>query len=200
MRSTQRLASSPEKLVSMQRWLVRGMVGATVLIFAIGIFLIHAATPSLFSNRGGIWRRGMKALGPDWGTGVGMDRWSYLQSIGVLPPLFPHSEYLLLLFGGGVAAIGVALILLNVAYAKQVGTGLSVGFATAFIMFISIIGLTEIYWNPGAIDGHLIVLAPVILMMFAAHADKSGIGGTANVRGSGSRTKMVVVRPGRRIN
>lgn len=144
------------------------MAIATAGFFSLGTFLVYNSSSETFSNRGGIWWRGVNALGTDWVSGVGMDRWVYLQSVGVLPLLFPHSQYLLLLFGGGVAGVLAVFILLNVAHARQIRSGESIGFAGAYVAFLSIIGLTEIYWNPGAIDGHLFIIMPLIFMLMSS--------------------------------
>lgn len=104
----------------------------------------------------------MTALGNSWVTGLGLDRWSFLQSIGLLPPLFPHSEYLLLLFGGGIVA--VLLLQLSFAYALKFASRDDFPFAASYVIFLAILGLTEAYWNPMAFDGHTLLLLPIMTL------------------------------------
>lgn len=137
--------------------------GVTVLIAVLGYYLIAHAEPSSFSNRGGIWIRGMAALGGDWVLGLGLDRWTFLQTIGLLPPLFPHSEYLLLLFGGGL--VGVALMLLTLVASIAKSGLLDAPFAIGFTIFLAVLGLTEAYWNPATFDGHTMLVVPLMVLL-----------------------------------
>ncbi|MFF2843310.1 O-antigen ligase family protein [Paenarthrobacter sp. NPDC057981] len=134
-------------------------------VFGLGFILLMTANPSSFSNRGNVWIRGLYALGSDWPSGLGLDRWTYLQTIGILPPLFPHSQYLLLLFGGGVVAVGLMLVLFSgglIAAARRSAKVLS--FTVAYIVFLLVLGLTEAYWNPIAFDGHTLLVIPLVIL------------------------------------
>ncbi|WP_165802662.1 O-antigen ligase family protein [Arthrobacter sp. Bz4] len=161
-----------------------GALGA-LAVYVLGFILINSASISTFSNRGGIWQRGLNALGDSWVAGAGMDRWIFLQSVGILPQLFPHSQYLLLLFGGGVVAILASFLMLVIAFRNQLRSGHAAGFASGYIAFLCVIGLTEIYWNPSAFDGYVVVLVPLIFMLLApsaAHAEKKETGVQARSR------------------
>ncbi|MET3721618.1 O-antigen ligase family protein [Arthrobacter sp. UYEF21] len=134
-------------------------------VFIASFYLLLHAEPASFSNRGNVWIRGLMALGGDWWIGLGLDRWTFLQSIGVVPLLFPHSQYLLLLFGGGVAAVALLFLLFSVAtWAASKGSA-SLGFGAAYIVFLSILGLTEAYWNPMAFDGHTFLVIPLVFLI-----------------------------------
>lgn len=133
-------------------------------IFIIGYYLVLNAEPALFSNRGMIWIRGMAALDDSWWSGLGLDRWSYLQAVGILPPLFPHSEYLLVLFGGGLVS---AILLFTVHSTSLVAASRTVsdmGLAIGYNVFLAVLGLTEAYWNPIAFDGHTLLVLPLIYL------------------------------------
>ncbi|WP_434618310.1 O-antigen ligase family protein [Arthrobacter sp. A5] len=144
-----------------------------VSIFASGFYFLVSAEPESFSNRGGIWIRGLLALGPDWVMGLGMDRWSFLQSVGLLPPLFPHSQYLLLLFGGGALAVVALFALFNCALKTSLVSNEYPAFGTAYIMFLAVMGITEAFWNPVALDGHNLIAVPVIYILATSHAGRS---------------------------
>lgn len=134
-------------------------------IMGVGLYLITHATPSLFSNRGNIWLRGTAALGDSWFTGLGLDRWTFLQTIGLLPPLFPHSEYLLLLFGGGATAVSLLTAMMIVSTIKARYVPGSAYFAVAYTLFLAVLGLTEAYWNPATFDGHTMLIVPLMLLL-----------------------------------
>ncbi|WP_354172914.1 O-antigen ligase family protein [Arthrobacter sp. UYEF36] len=158
---------------------LRFQAGVVIVIvaglFASSFYLILTAEPSSFSNRGNIWIRALDALDGDWWRGLGLDRWSYLQSIGILPLLFPHSQYLLLLFGGGVAAVAVLLVFFGSVIRRSAASSSSLTFASAYIVFLSILGLTEVYWNPMAFDGHTFLVLPLIFLMVAGRRDAAEV-------------------------
>lgn len=137
---------------------------AVVAVFVIGYYLVLNAEPSQFSNRGMIWIRGMAALGDSWWSGLGLDRWTYLQAVGLLPPLFPHSEYLLVLFGGGIIGVLLLFTVHATSLAAASRTRTELGFAISYNMFLSVLGLTEAYWNPIAFDGHTLLVLPLIYL------------------------------------
>lgn len=142
-------------------FLFRSSVAA---IFCLGFYLLVNAEPTQFSNRGMIWIRGLTALGDNWIAGLGLDRWTYYQSVGLLPPLFPHSEYLLLLFGGGLLSVG----LFYAAHCASLSVGGrrpgDVGLAVSYNAFLAVLGLTEAYWNPVAFDGHTFLILPLVYL------------------------------------
>ncbi|WP_431229541.1 O-antigen ligase family protein [Paenarthrobacter nicotinovorans] len=137
---------------------------AVLAILATAFVLILTAVPTSFSNRGNIWIRGMGALGEDWFVGLGLDRWTYLQTIGVVPPLFPHSQYLLLLFGGGVLSVGLMMLMFCSAMSRARRLPALFSFTVAYVLFLAVLGLTEAYWNPIAFDGHTLLVLPFILI------------------------------------
>ncbi|QOT16036.1 O-antigen ligase family protein [Paenarthrobacter sp. YJN-5] len=133
-------------------------------IFCVGFYLVTNAEPAQFSNRGMIWIRGLTALGDDWAAGLGLDRWTYYQSIGLLPPLFPHSEYLLLLFGGGVLSVGFLYAAHYSSIASASRRTADLGVAVSYNVFLAVLGLTEAYWNPVAFDGHTFLVLPLVYL------------------------------------
>lgn len=148
-----------------RRLIVTVICAGIAALFLVGFRLVIDAQPSDFSNRGRVWRQGMGALGPDWLTGLGVDRWYIFQSVGVVPAHFPHSEYLYLLFTGGVAAIAglYSIFLRSLAHASlHKGT---FPFAVAYIVYLGVMGMTELYWNPIAPDGNALVILPLIFIL-----------------------------------
>lgn len=138
---------------------------AAIAITGISFYLMLNAEASSFSNRGNIWIRGLAALGSDWWRGLGLDRWSYLQSAGILPLLFPHNQNLLLLFGGGLLSVGLFLLMLVTAIRRGSRNERRIGFSVAYVLFLSVLGITEAYWNPIALDGHTFLVLPLVFLM-----------------------------------
>lgn len=132
-------------------------------IFVVGISLVYTSAPTAFSNRGNVWLRGTKALGEDWVFGLGLERWFHLQRIGYLPGLFPHSEYLLILFSGGILSL-IALFAIMAGAVTSVASDVrSYAFVLGYVVYLCILGLTEAFWNPIAIDGHSFLVIPLIV-------------------------------------
>lgn len=127
-------------------------------VLATGLWLTYTAGPTAFSNRGGIWRLGVEAVGGDWLLGRGISSWS----TDVLARNYMHSQVLLLLYGGGVVAI--ALYGLLIARTISALTPDLVAVGTAMVGFILFRGLTEIAWNALAFDGSTYLLLPVVLI------------------------------------
>jgi hypothetical protein len=134
-----------------------------LLIVALGLVLLFNASNDWFSNRGRIWNMALAALGPNWATGLGLDTWEQLQAVGALPPLFPHSVYLLLLFGGGLGALLLFAGTL-LACAHRVGSTRSDTFTgLSLVVFVAFVGITEVAWNPLTLDGHSFMLVLVLI-------------------------------------
>lgn len=138
---------------------------AVTTVAAVSFYLLFTAEPSSFSNRGNIWIRGLSALDGQWWSGLGLDRWTYLQSAGILPLLFPHNQNLLLLFGGGILAVALLYMLLISSVRSSARDEATVGFGVAYAIFVSVLGLTEAYWNPLAFDGHTFLILPLVFLV-----------------------------------
>lgn len=123
---------------------------------AIGIYLIYSASVKSFSNRGSIWILGRSALGHDWLVGRGLDTWS----TQVLSRNFMHSEYLYLLYSGGVVALLLFAIALTGVGVRLARTGDWNRFA--LLVFIVIDGMTEVIWNPLTVDDTTILAVLLI--------------------------------------
>ncbi|MHA7287347.1 O-antigen ligase family protein [Arthrobacter sp. MDT3-44] len=154
---------------------------SVTFLFFIGFYLVFNSNASDFSNRGVIWERGVDALGRNWGTGLGMDRWLYLQTVGLLPPLFPHSQYLILLFGGGIVAVLLTYALMQSALVPTLVRERP--FSHSYVLYLSIMGITEAYWNPASFDGHTFLVLPLIFLVLKKGVDDH----PRNVQGSPQR-------------
>jgi hypothetical protein len=172
-------------------------------IFVVGFLLILTAEPASFSNRGNIWLRAVGALEGSWVSGLGLDRWTYLQAIGLLPPLFPHSQYLLVLFGGGIVTVLLMFGFFAAAIAKSSESSGLFFFAIGYTVFLAILGLTEVYWNPIAFDGHTMLVLPLMFLVLKRFPEDTlvtsqvGIAGKERVSKTGPSQLSLVGRFGR---
>lgn len=148
-------------------------------LFAVGFSLLVNAQPSDFSNRGSVWMLGLAALDGDWIGGLGLDRWSALQAVGLVPAHFPHSQYLVLLFAGGVLGVIGLFLLFAVTVRVAMRAPETLPFAVSYIALLCVLGMTEMFWNPLALDGNALVILPVIFILAgktldgaALHADR----------------------------
>lgn len=135
-------------------------LAATLLPFGavlLSIVLVYRATPTDFSNRGYIWILGRTALGDRWWSGVGIDSWSST----VLQRNFMHSQALLLLYSAGVG--GVLLYALAVRAVLRSLPDADSGLGFAVIVLALVLGLTEIVWNPVALDGSAYMATALLL-------------------------------------
>jgi hypothetical protein len=145
-------------LVNTRRSIPKGTVtfvawSAALGAAAVGCYAIFNLAGGDFSNRANIWARGVRVLGGNWLTGLGGDAWSAFQETGALPALFPHSQYLMMLFWGGVAGVVGYIVILAAAISRVAGTAM-LPFAVSVVFFMLALGMTEAYWNPAAVDGH----------------------------------------------
>lgn len=126
---------------------------------AASAYLILTAELSTLSNRGRIWTYAREAIDGFTLTGLGVDRWPVLQAAGALPPLYPHNQLLMVFFGGGAVAVAlyVALLLSPLRAATEPTTR---RFVMAYGVYLSVLGIAEVVWNPLAIDVQLAVLVP----------------------------------------
>ena len=156
------LVSGSRGLGRKPRLLSGAYVVAILAIEVVSAVLISSAAQATLSNRGRIWTRAMEALdGPTW-QGLGLDRWSVLQDAGLLPPLFPHSQLLLVYFSGGVVAGALYLAFLLSPLRLPGGDGRRT--AMTYGVYLAVVGLAEVWWNPLTIDLHVAVLAPFLAL------------------------------------
>lgn len=125
---------------------------------AASLLIAMSASPGSFSNRGAIWARALSATQENWLIGLGIDRWSRLQSAGDLPVHFPHNQVILTLFAGGALAL-VALVFTMVALTRpSLELPQHAQASVALLTFLLVAGVTEVVWNPTTIDGHSLPL------------------------------------------
>lgn len=132
----------------------------------VGLALVYLSAPGSFSNRANIWSSGVEVLGGWWPIGLGSEAWRLGQDSGILPDHYPHSEYLLLLFWGGLIAVLImtAIIASSIIESSTFHPAFRSGVAMAGLLLT--LGLTEAYWNPLAVDGHAF---KILLVLAAAH-------------------------------
>ncbi|MET3511166.1 O-antigen ligase family protein [Plantibacter flavus] len=132
----------------------------------VGMILIFTARADSFSNRGLIWLLGVDAVGEHSVTGIGLDSWTALQSVGEVSYHFAHSEYMAIFFSGGFIAIALfSLWLTSVAYAGSYGQERPGKWIVLPFIF-STLGTLEVVWNPLTIDGltwHAVALSCAVM-------------------------------------
>lgn len=132
---------------SRHTWAAPWFAASTVC--GIGLYLVYTAGDADFSNRGGIWNLGTAGLGGAWPVGRGISTWT----TDVLERNFMHSEALLMIYSGGAVAIvlwGALLV--------GVFRGATSASSLCLAVVISVLGFTEVVWNPLAIDGTVVIL------------------------------------------
>ncbi|MFC7725614.1 O-antigen ligase family protein [Nocardioides sp. GCM10028917] len=148
---------------------------APAAIMGFGLWMVYTAGPSDYSNRGGIWARGVAALRIDWLLGAGIDNWS----THVLARNYMHSQGLLLLYAGGVVAVvsfvGMATSALLMASRRNDG------YLAALVVYVLISGLVEVMWNPLTLDASLVTVA-VLLSAFAPREDSADPQGVTSLQ------------------
>lgn len=147
------------------RWLPVVFVYASVVsTFLVSLVLITTNDPEFASRRGLTWMMAREVVGDSWLFGRGIDAWSMLQGVGSLPHHYPHSQYVLVYFSGGVT--GLALLgALYVALAKEALRNNSAELFGAS-MFFMVSSIFEITWNCMTVD--YTVLGLVALFVLAS--------------------------------
>lgn len=125
---------------------------AVGLVVGVGTYLVLHAQPGGLSRRGGIWVAVRRHVEDHPVSGVGVSKWTYYQDFGESPHHFFHSGFALALFAGGF--VGVALfgawLIFTLGSANRPGVFATVVSVTGLL---SVYSITEVIWNPLAIDG-----------------------------------------------
>jgi hypothetical protein len=116
------------------------------------VWLIFSAEPQTLSKRGSIWLAVRGHVEGHLLEGVGVSKWSYYQGIGESPQHYFHSSYALALFAGGLVAVALigAWCFCIVRSARGVG---NVAVVAPLVVLLVVDSLTEVIWNPLAVDG-----------------------------------------------
>ena len=154
-----------------------------IVFTVLGLYLVYNSSSSAFSNRGGIWRRGVEVLGDSWIVGKGLDTWS----TQVLDRNFMHSEYLYLIYSGGSIAVLLWVVML-VTLMWPLATGREHWVLYAVPLYVSLLGLVQLAWNPLAIEQGALIGVAIIGGAFAKGDVAAAIRATVGVRrGTSSR-------------
>ncbi len=147
-------------------WAARGTVIALLFTMTATIgfrFLYAHPDPFAFSRRGRVWLDIDTFVNPGSVAGLGRSRYKELLAEGHFFLHFPHSQFLLLLFFGGMIAVVLYGILLVVAAtAAKAQTRLQLVLAVAPVLFLITHGLTEISWDAGSLDPYYFVVLVVV--------------------------------------
>ena len=157
-RRTLRVGSPSNRAIA--RGLVWGVVAGSMVA---GVALLYVASPGSFSNRASIWSRGVAVLGDMWPLGLGNEAWVAYQATGVLPDHYPHSQYLLLLFWGGLVGLGLFGVAIAVSVIESADYPPALPSCVAMAACLILLGFTEAFWNPLAVDGHSFMILTVLM-------------------------------------
>lgn len=153
----------------------RSMLLPLVVIGVIayfGISLAMNASGADFSNRGRVWLYVLNVLAGHELFGVGGSSYEVFQDSGDVSRHFPHSQYLFLLFSGGYVLVALYVVwLASILRAHVRRWGL---IAAAAPLAVAVNGLTEITWNPVAIDG-LVWVALALTLLSTAPASTAPV-------------------------
>lgn len=161
-------------------WLV------SISTVAISAYVVLTASPTDFSNRGWIWTRTVKAIDDDYWLGLGVDRWYTYQNIGLLPDRFPHNQYLLIVFCGGIVCALLYFWVVTALGQQMVDSGDAVTMGVGVFTYISFSGLTEVMWNPSTVDGTSFTMAVLVAL------SACGMPARSFVMSSGLETRAVL--------
>lgn len=161
----QRLGSgpAPTRTSARGRWRRLALVALPTICTLESIKLITTTSRTDLSGRGDVWMRADAALSGHWPLGLGLSRWHELQAVGLLSFHFAHSEYLELVFAGGLVGLGLftaaQTVLVRTLLARSTGL-LAAGPAAV----LAVLGLTEVVWNPLTVDGFSWMLVAALLL------------------------------------
>ncbi len=150
-------------VVGLRLYLGRGRPGGRALpvplvaagVAAVAAFAVHlvlSAPPDTLSRRGAIWAAVREPLDRHPFSGVGVSKWARYQEFGESPLHFFHSGYAMVLFAGGF--VGVALFGLWIFWIiAAAGRGEHAIPVAALAVLLALYSVTEVVWNPLAVDG-----------------------------------------------
>lgn len=144
---------------------------ATALgVSAVAYHLIANATYDQFSNRGNVWIQAFSHVREGHLLyGLGLSSWGDLQAAGELPAHFAHSQYLILLFAGGIVALLLFVGVFSVALSRpSMPEAIRGGWSGAPIVFLLVAGLVEVIWNPASWDAFSFMIIGVFAQTFVA--------------------------------
>ncbi|TQK30592.1 hypothetical protein FBY28_3619 [Arthrobacter sp. SLBN-53] len=130
-------------------------LSVSVLPIAIGMALVFRAQLSDFSNRGRIWILGREAVSGYAASGRGIDWWDALTHAGYFGKTFdrfPHSEYLLIYFSGGLIGLALFAVVMFRVTASAIENYRSTARGAVVPLVFAVCGIIEAIWNPLTID------------------------------------------------
>lgn len=157
------LARRREDLFRLHRgWSALSAIG----IVGVGMYLVVTAQATSFSSRGHTWSAARAQLGGLGSlAGLGTARWPQLEDVGLLPEHFPHSQVLHIVFGGGLIALALYVLLIRALLAERGGvTRLRLAALIAPVLVFGFLGLTEVVWNPATVDTNVALLFALLVV------------------------------------
>ena len=130
-------------------------MSCAVIPMIAGMALVYRSGSGAFSDRGRIWALGRTAASEYPVTGRGLDSWNLLTNSGFFGKhfaLYPHSEYLLIYFSGGlVGLILFAVVIHRITYIAILAQNSLARGAVLPVYFVTA-AMTETIWNPLSVD------------------------------------------------
>lgn len=141
------------------------LVGAALACVtpAMGLLIVWHFHGSSFSNRGFVWQQIEGFVSPTSLIGRGKTVYENLLSVGLFRGHYPHSEYLLLLFFGGLIAVSLYAIFLFTLWARaSAATRWELFLRLLPLLVIMVEGLTELTWNAAGLDSDIWIVVAMI--------------------------------------
>ncbi|MCU1453604.1 MAG: hypothetical protein JWN46_1750 [Acidimicrobiales bacterium] len=145
------------------------LVFSRLLPYAIattGIVLVFRASGSGFSNRAAIWSAARSFVSPFSLIGLGENRYRVLGELGTFRGHYPHSEYLLLLFFGGLLALVLHAVLFAMIGTRLRGmTRADLARRTVVWSWLLLSGLVDVSWSPAHVDANVWTLVAALALL-----------------------------------
>lgn len=140
------------------------LFGVLIAVASVGVILLNRSAGSDLSFRGNLWASALNSADLGSLAGRGEVGWLRAQEAGLIPGHYPHSQYLLVLYFGGVIGFLWLLTLFGRRLEKIVRLrrpSVSMIAATPYVMTV---GIAEVYWDPTGFDSGLLLLLAYLLL------------------------------------
>lgn len=148
-------------------------LGLPASFVAVGLSLVYLSSTDDLSRRGAIWIKARDTLSGHEIVGLGLSRWSGYGQHQPISYLFPHSQYLLVLFSGGLVATVLFTAVMVTSLLGAAADRRDFAATAAYVTTYLTIGLSEIVTNVMTVDGLTWAVLP-LLAVGAQPAPRAG--------------------------